>query len=170
MSTLDDGRDLQALADTLWAERHVVEYLLFKLVTAKLVLGADERRFISLALDEVDRVVTALREAERRRTAVLARVAATWGAPVADLSLGELATRCSEPLRTVFLDHQDGFRKLATQIEEAAAANRKLASAALTHVQETLGALTGPVAATTYTAAGRTDVAAPGPRRLDWVL
>jgi soluble cytochrome b562 len=162
---------LEALADCLWAERHVVEYLLFKLVTAKLVLGAEERRFLTLALDEVDRVMATLRHAEQRREAALAQVARAYGIATSELTLSELATRTPEPMRSVFLDHQEGFRKLADQIDKTAAANRKLATGAINHVQQTLGALTGPPMATTYTAAGRADIGAPaGPTRLNWVL
>ena len=166
-----ERRSLEALADCLWAERHVVEYLLFKLVTAKLVLGAEERRFLSLALDEVDRVMVALRHAEQRREAAVGEVAASWRVPASDLTLSELAARAREPMRSVFLDHQDGFRKLADQIDQTAAANRRLATGAVNHVQSTLEALTGPAMTTTYTAAGRADTGSPpGPTRLNWVL
>jgi hypothetical protein len=150
MATIDDRRELEALAETLWAERHVVEYLLFKLVTAKLVLGADERRFVKPALDEVSRVTGALRQA--------------------DLTLVELAARAGQPMQSVFLDHRDGFRALAEQIEETTAANRQLAAGALASVSETLDGLTGPAMATTYTASGRTETGRTGPSRLDWVL
>jgi hypothetical protein len=164
-------RDLEALADCLWAERHVVEYLLFKLITAKLVLGAEERRFLPLALDEVDRVMVALRHAEQRREEALAEIAAAWRVPVSELTLTELAARAPEPMRSVFLDHQDGFRKLADQIEQAATTNRRLATGAVNHVQSTLEQLTGPAVSTTYTAAGRADVGSPpAPTRLNWVL
>lgn len=170
MATIDDRRELEALAETLWAERHVVEYLLFKLVTAKLVLGADERRFVKPALDEVSRVTGALRQAEQRRTAALAGIAARWNVPPADLTLVELAARAGEPMQSVFLDHRDGFRALAEQIEETTAANRQLAAGALASVSETLDGLTGPARATTYTASGRTETGRTGPSRLDWVL
>jgi hypothetical protein len=125
---------------------------------------------VTLALDEVERVVTALWSAELRRSQALAAVAEGWRVPQAELTLAELASRAEEPMRSVFLDHQEGFRKLTGEIEETAAANRKLAGAALAHVQETLGSLTGPTVNTTRTASGRADLQTPAPTRLNWVL
>lgn len=169
-STSAPTRDLEVLAGTLWDERHVVEYLLFKLVTAKLVLAADERRFVALALDEVERVLRALRDAEQRRAAAVAVVAANWGVPTDDLTLAELASRAPASYRSVFADHRDGFAKLAVEIEETAATNRRLASTALTHLRTSLGSLTGPAVGQTYTAEGRPDLRVTTPMRLDQVL
>ena len=47
---------LHVLEDTLWKERNLLEYLLFKLVVANLILAADAADFISLAVQEVDQV------------------------------------------------------------------------------------------------------------------
>lgn len=162
--------DLETLADTLWAERRVVEYLLFKLITAKLVLAADERRFVTSALEEVERMVQTLRGTEVQRAAALDRVARHWGVPSEDLTLRELAERSPEPMAGVFRDHQEAFAELAAEIEDTARENRKLASAALSHVRETIDALTGPPAPRTYTATGRHDTAIGAPVRLDEVL
>jgi FlgN protein len=161
---------LEALADTLWAERHLVEFLLFKLTAAKLLLAADERRFVALALDEVQRVLVALRGAETRRARAVEEVAAELHVPADQLTLSQLASHSPEPLRTVFRDHADGFLALATEIEETAALNRRLASATLSHVQRAIDALTGPPAVSTYTASGRPTTATAAPMRLDQVL
>jgi hypothetical protein len=161
---------LESLADTLWAERHLVEFLLFKLTTAKLILAADERRYVALALDEVERVVIALRGAESRRAQAVAEAAAELHVDAERLTLSQLATHSPEPLRTVFRDHAEGFLRLATEIEETAVVNRRLASATLSHVQRALDALTGPPAASTYTASGRPTTATAAPMRLDQVL
>lgn len=163
-------RELEVLADTLWAERHVVEYLLFKLVTAKLILAADERRFVTLALDEVERVLGVLREAETRRAEALAHVAQSWGVHVDQLTLAELAARAPASWRSVFADHQRGFLALAEEIEETSATNRRLATSALSQVRSTLGALAGPAMPTTYTASGQPDTSVTTPLRLDRVL
>lgn len=161
---------LERLADTLWAERRVVEYLLFKLVTAKLLLAADETRFVAPALDEVERVVTALRDAETRRTEALAATAREWSMRPDELTLDELVRAAPEPMAGVFREHQKAFVALAEEIEQTAADNRRLATSALTHVQQTLDALTGPPAGPTYTAAGRPDTPVFRPTRLDSVL
>lgn len=170
MSNTHESPDLEALADTLWAERQVVEYLLYRLVTAKLILEASERRFISLALDEVERTVETLRAAEIRRAAALEPVAAAWGHQPEALTLRTLAEEAPTPMDAVFRDHHEAFMALASEIEETAAANRRLASAALTDVRETLDALAGPPAASTYTAAGTPDRAVTRPVQLDEVL
>ncbi|QBI18930.1 flagellar protein FlgN [Egibacter rhizosphaerae] len=163
--------DLEALADTLWSERHVVEYLLFKLVTAKLLLAAQERRFVATALDEVERIIETLRSAEVQRGSALEAVAADWGTDAEELTLAELAARAPAPMDAVFRDHQEAFARLASEIEETANTNRQLASAALGEVRATIAALAGPTGASTYTAAGRhhSDSVA-GPVRLDEVL
>lgn len=172
MRATDSKIRLETLADTLWQERHMVEFLLFKLVTAKLLLSADERRFTTMAVDEVDRVLEALREAEQRRAAAVDAVAAQFQMPAEQLTLSTLATRCREPLRTVFSELADSFQTLAAEVEETAALNRRLASTTLDHVQQALDALTGPATTTvTYTAAGRHDAPpTTAPLRLDQVL
>jgi hypothetical protein len=170
MDLLPSRPVLERLADTLWAERHVVELLLYKLTAARLFLAADERRFVPVALDEVERVVGLLRDAEQRRTDAIAEAAEVLGVPVEGLTLTELAAASPEPLRSVFADHRKGFLSLAAEIEETAATNRRLATAALSSVREALDTLTGPPMTTTYTAAGRQVVAAPTPLRLDRVM
>ncbi|HEY8339184.1 MAG TPA: flagellar protein FlgN [Egibacteraceae bacterium] len=170
MTTPPPSERLHALADTLWAERHLVELLLFKLVTAKLLLAADERRFVTLALDEVGRVLDSLHEAEQRREEAVADVAAEWGVRTDELTLTELARRAPEPLRTVFADHATAFLDLANEIDETASTNRRLATATLSHVHASLDALTGDSSTTTYTADGRHGATTAAPLRLDRVL
>lgn len=170
MSATHDAADLEGLADTLWAERQVVEYLLYRLVTAKLILEASERRFVSVALDEVERTLTTLRSAEIQRAAALEPVARAWGYKPEALTLSKLAHEAPPPMDAVFRDHHEAFMDLAAEIEETAATNRKLASAALSDVRQTLDALAGPPAASTYTAAGTPDRAVTRPVQLDEVL
>lgn len=161
---------LEALADTLWAERHVVEFLLYKLTVAKLLLVADERRFVSAALSEVEQVVARLRDAEERRQAALAAVAAEWRRPAADVTLSVLAEQTDEPMRGVFEDHRKGFLELSLEIEETAAENRRLASGSLNSIQEALDALTGTGSGPTYTSSGRTQAPRVGPSQWDQSL
>lgn len=171
MADTTGADELQTLADTLWAERRVVEFLLFKLVTAKLILATDERRFVAHALDEVERVVESLRAFELRRAVALEPVARLWNTSIDDLTLGELAARAPEPLASVFRDHHETFLSLASEIEETATENRKLASSSLTHVRQTLDALAGaPAASSTYTASGTHRPVAASPFRLDRAL
>ncbi len=64
MDTINRISHMAELADTLWYERRLLEYLLFKLVSANLVLIADDRRFVGPAIAEVDAVMNEIREAE----------------------------------------------------------------------------------------------------------
>lgn len=171
-SAPDEGRRarLEALADTLWAERHLVEFLLYKLTVAKLILAADERRFVSVALSEVERIIGNLREAEADRNRAVADVARDWDRPAAEITLGVLAEEAPEPMRSVFDDHHRGFNELSVEIEETAAENRRLASGALNSIQAAIEALTGPATTATYDAAGRTRGGTVAPTQWDQVL
>lgn len=161
---------LETLANVLWEERHIAELLLYKLLTAKLVLASDERRFVSLAIAEVERVIEALRNAESRRNATVAAIADRWGYPREELKLAVLAREAPQPWRDVFADHRDGFHELTTQIEEAAEENRRLMSSALEGVRQALDALTGRQPGATYTATGRVAATPAEPSQLDQVL
>ena len=134
---------LEGLADTLWQERHLVESLLYRMVVARLLLAADEHRFVAAAIDEVEGVVHALRRAEQDRSEVLSTVADRLQIPVAELTLPEIARRAPRPLQPVFTDHRKTFLTLIAEIEQTAAANRHLASSALRRLQRSLGTLTG---------------------------
>lgn len=159
------------LADTLWSVRHVVQFLLYKLTVAKLLLAADERRFVGFALQEVERVVEALRDAELRRSIALEALAADWHVPADDLSLGALVDRVPEPLRPVFADHQQAFAELAAEIDQTTKANRQLASAGLAQLRQTIDALHGLAASdSTYDARGRIGGVPTAPFHLDEAL
>lgn len=170
MTVSDHRGPLEDLADVLWAERHLVEYLLFKLVTANLLLSAEERRFVPKAMDEVERVMERLGEVENRREAALLPVAREWQLQPRDLSLATLAQRAPEPMATVFRDLHSDFMALTAEIESTSAENRKLANSALNHMHSALETLTGPTIATTYTAKGTHDVGITNPIRLDRAL
>ncbi len=161
---------METLADTLSAERRLVELLLYRLMAARLFLAADERRFVPLALEEVEHVVAALRDAESQRLSATAAIADLFGLDVDKVTLAELADHAPEPLKAVFADHLRGFGELALEVEETAATNRRLATAALSSLQESLANLRGAGAGATYNADGRHQVAAPGAVRLDQVL
>lgn len=161
---------LRELAETLWAERHVVEYLLFKMVSAKLVLAADQQRFVPAVLDEVEKVLVVLRDGEGHRERALDAVAAEWDVPRAVLTLDEVAARAPAPMDDVFRDHQRAFQELAEEIERTAVEARQLASSGLAQVQQTLDALAGTPSAATYNGTGRRDDAPSRAQRLDRAL
>lgn len=158
---------LHELMERLWAERHLLEFLLFKLVTARLVLAADARPFVTPALGEVEIAIERLREAELLRATAVARLAEEWGVPADRLSLSYLVEHAPEPAATMFREHREGFRKLVEEIEEVAAENRRVAAAAAEHVRENLDALVGDEVGDTYDPSGRREAVVPRPARVD---
>jgi hypothetical protein len=139
------------LIDTLWLERRILEHLLFKLVLANLVLGADDRRFIPKALAEVEQVVEGLRRIEVERDRIVHAAAEQWRVPAPSLTLGYLASEGPEALRESFEDHRIAFLELVAEIDAVTRENRRLAMVSLDGIRSTLG-LAEPL---TYDAAGR---------------
>lgn len=163
--------DLQRLAETLWEERLVVEQLLYRLTCAKLLLSADEQRFVTRAIDEVEDEIARLREVELLRAGVVQEVAEAAGGSMTDLSLGDLARDTPGPWPRVFGDLRTAFLGLAEEIEATTAVNRALASQALTRVRDSIDALSGAdTTATTYTADGLTSAPTGIPLHLDRAL
>jgi hypothetical protein len=139
------------LADTLWYERRLLEYLLFKLVSANLVLIADDRRFVGPAIAEVDAVMNEIRKAEEQRSSVVAGVAEELAVPPSAVGLAFLADNAPESLRPIFEDHQATFMSLVNEIEALTRENRRLATVALDGIQGTLGFAGGDI----YDSAGK---------------
>lgn len=161
---------VRELVERLWTERHLLESLLFKLVTAKLILAADARRFLAPALAEVEQVIDQIRAAELRRGIAVARLAEEWGMRQEDLTLGYLVEHAPEPAASIFADHREGFLRLTREIEEVAAENRLMASAALDHIRDNIDALMGGEMGPTYGPTGHRETAPTPPRRLDQVV
>ena len=169
---MDDHPALEKLTDRLWDERRIVTYLLFKLTVTKLLLAADDRRFVPDSLQEVDRTVELLREGELRRDAALRDLADVWQVAPDELSLVVLARRAPAPYDGLFAEHLEAFRELASEIEAVARENRSLARSELDHLGVTIEALTGTDRSTvaTYDASGRLDPSSAVGGRLREVL
>lgn len=151
METAPTTPHLVRLADMLWFERRLLEFLLFKLVSANLVLTANDRRFVGPAVAEVERVVAEVRRAETDRAEVIGKVAADWSVDQGLLTLEYIASRAPEELRMDFEDHHEGFMALVNEIESLTQENRRLATVSLEDIRSSFGLNE----ATTYDAAGR---------------
>lgn len=162
---------LATLAQTLGAERELLEFLLYRLTLARLVIAADETRFIPQAMREVESVVERIRFSEAQRTLGIARLASSLGSSGAAMSLRSLIDVAPEPYRTMFVEHRDHFLRLAREIEQVTLENRRLASLAMRDLTDTLGALVGAAPASTYDASGSMVGGLPGsrPERFDGV-
>jgi hypothetical protein len=154
------------LADTLWYERRLLEYLLFKLVSANLVLIADDRRFVGPAIAEVDAVMAEIRKAEGQRSEVVAAVARERNVPPSDVGLAFLVEHAPASLKATFEDHRTVFHQLVGEIEILTKENRRLATVGLDGIQGTLGFAGGEI----YDAAGRATRTPDHPVRVNRVL
>lgn len=157
---------MSELAETLWYERGLLEYLLFKLVSANLVLIADDRRFVGPAIAEVDAVMSEIRRAEEQRSTVVAEVAGDFDVPSSAVGLAFLVENAPDSLRPVFEDHRTRFMELVNEIEVLTKENRRLASVALDGIQGTLGFAGGDI----YDAAGKATRTPDHPIRVNRVL
>jgi hypothetical protein len=154
------------LADMLWYERRLLEYLLFKLVSANLVLIADDRRFVGPAIAEVDAVMAEIRRAEEKRSEVVSIVASEWNVAPGAVGLKFLCENAPDTLRGIFEDHQAVFMGLVNEIEVLTKENRRLATVALDGIQGTLGFAGGDI----YDSAGRATRTPDQPLRVNRVL
>jgi hypothetical protein len=168
----DDRRALDELSRRLWDERHIVTHLLYKLTVTRLLLAADERRFVPDALREVEEAVSELRAGELRRDEALRHLAGLWTTEPSSLTLGELARRSPPPFDHTFAEHLTAFRELAAEIDRTARENRVLAQSDLHVVADQLDQLAGPATPTvaTYSATGQLEAGAGVGGRLREVL
>lgn len=169
--TIAYRQQLAELAETLHSERRLLEHLLFKLVEARLVLAADEARFLPLAMKEVESIVDRVRYGENHRQMAVRNLASAIGEPEDRITLRFLVGWAPEPYRTMFSEHQDHFRRLVTEIEQASLDNRRLAGLAVQSLSDTLGSLLGGKDPGTYTpTGGRGRQTAVLPTHIDEVL
>ena len=152
---------MEELAGLLSRERLLLELLLFKLVTLRQLLTANEVRFLPWASEEVDRSTAKVREAEMNRSLVVEALAAEHRAadPTATVTLRTLAESSPEPWRTILAEHRRAFLELARDIEEALAAAKRLANVGGAAVTATLDRLTGSAPSNGHVAQTGVDTA-----------
>lgn len=165
-------RHLQRLAETLWEERGLAAELLYRLRCAHLLLAADDQRFVTRAIDQVEVATGRLRHAEMQREGIVLDVAVALGGDAHMLTLETLASHTAEPWRSVFADHRRAFLSLAREIEETSEAGRELSGRALGRVRRSITTLAGAEGvASGHHAGGRRGATAPGgPPRLHRAL
>lgn len=139
MSNRTAPTPMAELVETLWYERRLLEFLLFKLVSANLVLSSADRRFVGPAVDEVEQVLDRVRRAESERHRVVQRLATLWGLPPASLTLTELGKRAEVPFAQELHDCQLAFARLVDEIDRVARANRQLATVGLGDLRAAFG-------------------------------
>ncbi|MEA2002609.1 MAG: hypothetical protein U9N84_12110 [Actinomycetota bacterium] len=116
MAASIENAQMARLADSQWRARRPLEHHLFKLVCANVLTIAGDRRFIGLAIAEVDAVVAQIRLAEALRTGGVGAVACEWNVPAFEVGLESLVERAPESLRAAFEDHCVVFRNSQTRL------------------------------------------------------
>jgi hypothetical protein len=128
---------MEDLASALWRERELLEMLLFKLEVEQLVLAGGRSRWLPAAAHEIESVLESIREVEVLRAIEVDDVAEELGLEP-NASLREIAERCDEPWRSIWLDHREAFTTVAAQVSEMAESNRELLTAGYQAAQATL--------------------------------
>lgn len=150
-----DTAALQNLATVLSDQREVVTVLLYRIVAHKLMLAADERRFLALSADEVGDTHDLLRDYEANREYAVADLAEAWHVDPDDLTLSRIVEQAPEPFATIFADHRDAFRALTREIEQEQQHCRQLGEVGQQIIADALAAVHQAAASGTYTSDGR---------------
>lgn len=160
---------LQDLIDQLGRQRQLVEYLLFKLIEARLLLSSgQDAAFVPVALGEIEGVLDRMRDEEKARESLIALLADDWGVEPDRITLGFLTEESPEPYRTAFADHRSEFMTLVDQVEDVTKENRRLAATGLNRVQATISGLVED--ASTYSPEGRVQKFVARPMSHDEVV
>jgi hypothetical protein len=115
---------MERVATILEREGDALEALLFKLVETRLLLEADEARFLPRATREVERARARARELDLLRAATVAQ-------SLPGARLRDLATRATGPWPGILRDHHDVLTRLVDEIEVVAHRNAGCAQVAL---------------------------------------
>lgn len=125
---MSDG-GIDELVAVLGRERRLLEFLLFKLTSARLLLEADDHRFLPWAAAEVERAAQRVRQMELLRAATTAHLGASS-------TLTELAETHGEPWRSILHEHRAELVRLLGEVHEVTDANRAMAFDGIRYVTE----------------------------------
>lgn len=155
---------MEDLSSVLWRERELLETLLYKLEVEQMVLSQGRTHWLATAAREIEEVLEQVRSIELLRAIELDVVANELGLDP-NPALHEVADRCTEPWKTIWLDHRDAFTHVATQIQKMSVTNRELLTAGYHAAQATLLSMTEN--AGTYDAGGAVATGDRRPSLLD---
>ena len=131
---------MEDLSSVLWRERELLETLLYKLEVEQMVLAGGRTHWLATAAREIEVVLDQVRAFELLRAVEVDAVAAELGLEP-NPGLHEIADRCNEPWKSIWLDHRDAFTTVATEIQKMSLSNRELLTAGYHAAQATLLAL-----------------------------
>src|SRR5687768_6069559 len=99
-------RPMENLSEILQRERRVLDQLLFRLIEVRLLLDAQETRFLPWAAADVERTAEAVRETELRRTAAVDDVVRRLGGVDGPVTLGALVERADPVMQDLLAEHR----------------------------------------------------------------
>ena len=132
------------VSDILWRERELLDLLLFKLDSERLLLRAGSVQWLARSTHEVDLVLEQLRLVELTRALEVDDLAAQLGLqPGATLS--DLAAVAPTPWADLFQAHRAAFRTLIEEVTDLAETNRRALREACVTSERRLATLRVPV-------------------------
>ena len=132
---------MEHLSNALQREHELLGLLLFKLVETRLLVEAEETRFLARATREVERARHRTREADLLRAALVERLEPR-GEDGEVPTLRALAAAAPEPWGGIFRDHHEVLCGQVAEIEVVANQNACLAQAGISRIS---GAARQPV-------------------------
>lgn len=158
------------LTRLLGLERSLLEYLLYKLVSARLLMSGSESRYIMQALVEVEDAVDRVRAIAVRREALVRAIAAELDIEPTGLTLDRIADVADATNRYILYELRHDYVRLVYQIDNAARDNRSLADLSLSATTELLKSFAGTPTGMTYDEGGGTHHIRPNPVAVDEVM
>ena len=132
------------VSDILWRERELLDVLLFKLDSERLLLRAGSMRWLARSTHEVDVVLEQLQVVEISRALEVDDLTAQLGLPAGG-TLSDLAAVAPTPWAELFSAHRAAFRSLIAQITDLAEANQHALAEACATSERNLHRLRIPV-------------------------
>ena len=128
------------VSDILWRERELLDVLLFKLDSERLLLRAGSVRWLARSTHEVDLVLEQLQLVEISRALEVDDLAAQLGLPTG-ATLADLATVAPSPWAELFHAHRAAFRTLIDEVTDLAETNERALREACAASRQNLAAL-----------------------------
>jgi len=110
---------LKDVSQALWAERELLEQLLFKLEEERALVRSGNTRWINRCIEEIRTVMVRLEEAEEARRELWIDVAHQLGLD-SEASLKDLISRMAFPWDSIFNEHQRALSQAARECQTTA--------------------------------------------------
>ena len=128
------------VSDLLWRERELLDVLIFKLDSQRLLLRAGSVRWLARSTHEVDLVLEQLQLVEISRALEVDSLAAELGL-LPGTTLADLADAAPSPWTELFHAHRAAFRTLIHEVTDLAETNQRALHDAATTSRQNLAAL-----------------------------